>query len=179
MKKIEDYLHLYLGCDVNVTGEGKYNGVYTLEKIITCGFGVIITKPPMKVSFKMQHDKHKLILRPLSDMTEEELRIVLNFMETHFSKDSKLYSRIRERVEFTSKEIWAQWYCIKENGEKDIVANLSHDIDGLSIFGGNNYYRCYLKTIPFLISKGFDLFGLIESGLAIDKTTLEPSQKIG
>jgi hypothetical protein len=34
------------------------------------------------------------------------------------------------------------------------------------------------NSIPYLLSKGFDLFGLIPRGLAIDKTTIESDKSI-
>jgi hypothetical protein len=44
-----------------------------------------------------------------------------------------------------------------------------------SLYGLHTVISQYgdFNTIPKLLSKGFDLFGLIDSGLAIDKTKLQ------
>ena len=167
-KKIEQFLHLYLGCDVTHAG-GKTG------KLVSVGIsGSIIVYPDgdQRGNFIMS-EVLKPILRPLSSMTEEELLEVLNFMEARSQSLPKLIRRMRVSDDFEKRE-WAQWYFInpysKEDLDKEIiVANLSNGENGLSICNGNNYYRCYLKTIPYLISKGFDLFGLIESNLAVEK----------
>lgn len=41
------------------------------------------------------------------------------------------------------------------------------------------YSKFEPKTTLWLLKQGFDLFGLIEAGLAIDKTTMTPHKKTG
>lgn len=43
---------------------------------------------------------------------------------------------------------------------------------------GHTGYLENPESFRYLLSKGFDLFGLIEAGLAIDKTTIEHEKKI-
>jgi hypothetical protein len=65
-KKIEDYLHLYLGCQVkiyNLHSVGKFHCIDKLGKII-------VDFDDYSKSCLMHEVKP--ILRPLSDMTEEE-----------------------------------------------------------------------------------------------------------
>lgn len=117
-KKIEDYLHLYLGCECQ-TPEGvmKLNAVYHdsnpvfYDSVNDFAFSEI-----------------KLILRPLSSMTEVE------------QNEIGLYGGGGNK--------FCDWKGTPVNG-------FSPD------------------TFRLLLSKSFDLFGLIESGLAIDATTLK------
>jgi hypothetical protein len=44
--------------------------------------------------------------------------------------------------------------------------------EAFTIKGKNAFVEFEAETTKFLLSKHFDLFGLIEAGLAIDKTTL-------
>jgi hypothetical protein len=109
-KQLKDYLHLYLGCQIrfhsNLTGTwGIWNKMTYSDielAVAHIGFG----------------EKCQIQLRPLSDMTEEEML------------------------------------------EVDI------DIPNIS----SEYEKLTPKAFTQLLQWGFDLFGLIESGLAIDKT---------
>ncbi len=113
MKDIKDYLYLYWGCEVSVTNlEGRYNTIIDQKFINTYvdeDDGELYNDP-------------KLILRPLSDMREDERN--------------------------------ERWQIIIQ-GEK-----------------GNLY-----EVMRWELSKSFDLFNLIEAGLAIDKTTLSKEQQ--
>lgn len=100
-KDIKDYLHLYLGCQVLIDGE-------TLVTLV--GFSHTYDIELYVNNQWLHHRFCKLLLRPLSDMTDEEM-----------------------------DEVW---------------------------YGPSERTR-------YLLSKGFDLFGLIEAGLAIDATTLK------
>lgn len=118
-KDRKDYLHLYLGCDIrnNITG--------TIVKLNSGWLHELRSN-----SYEL--NDWKLILRPLSDMTEEEAKDCHN------------------------------------------LTTIQKSIDGKDVIG---YYRenePFLEPIQFafLLSKHFDLFGLIDAGLAIDKTTL-------
>jgi hypothetical protein len=136
-KNIKDYLHLYLGCEVEYpdtdgtpmraifTGFSRADGIETTYK-----------KKPKKgealgdyLSWKPNgyHNsnatKIKPILRPLSDMTKKEM-----------AEYNKLYETL------------------------------------FNMADGINQIRQHAACDHYLLSKGFDLFGLIEAGLAIDKT---------
>lgn len=112
-KKIEDYLHLYLGCELLSKSTGE---------VVATLLGVVGNEAHFKVSgvkYSARCDNYKPILRPLSDMTEEE-RSELIYLQ---NADQRAYYEMAAQVKY-------------------------------------------------LISKYFDLFGLIEAGLAIDKTKL-------
>lgn len=114
-KNIKDYLHLYLGCDIM-----EYDEVFKLDMVTFDGF---YTHSEFHQYGSKNDEAFKLILRPLSDMIEEE--------------------------------------------KKTVFGNYGQ-------LGIRDAYDNYLKPegLRFLLSKHFDLFGLIEAGLAIDKTTL-------
>ena len=103
MKDIKDYLHLYVGASI------RYGAAITIRPL---------TISEMAVAQHILEDV-KLVLRPLSDMTEEERCEV----STLVPPDESPYW-VKNIAEVT------KWY----------------------------------------LDRGFDLFGLIEAGLAIDKT---------
>lgn len=118
-KNIKDYIHFYLGQPIKTS---RY------------GIGVLdsVSKTCMHVEFEktiqgfLFNDDVKLLLRPLSDMTDKEM------------DDIKKYSN---------------------HIEKYIETGVFIRIDG-------ELHRILCKW-------GFDIFNLIESGLAIDKTKSE------
>lgn len=141
-KNIKDYLHLYLGCECIMT-RPSYHAVHELglsgDRTFLLGgkFLTYFIEPTTKAEVKP-------ILRPLSDLTHQEVWVFCNFNEYQ-----KL---IKYKVHESFLEI--NW---DENEEKD------------------RYYHYYFRQLSarqfhFLLSKHFDVFELIESGLAIDST---------
>lgn len=128
MKKIEDYLHLYLGCKVELDNGGSK--VYNRKLIAVGG---VDDEPYCKLrlgdagegqfvhAVLLKENRAKPILRPLSSMTEEE----------------------REEAATTA-----------------------------TIHGAHITITTHYEGMRYLLSKHFDLFGLIDAGLAIDSTTL-------
>lgn len=120
-KKIKDYLHLYIGCEVQVT---PFHDIKYIGKLIGtdgyCQLSVVINGDHFST------ERHisicKLLLRPLSDMTEEEKE----WQQNQSKKSSGFFPSYTEIAELTK----------------------------------------------YLLSREFDLFHLIESGLALDKTKL-------
>jgi hypothetical protein len=109
MKKIEDYLHLYIGCEYSTANSfGEVNA----------------TTLPMILKYLPDYKDFKLHLRRLSSMTEEE-----------------------------SKEAHGLYYTDK------IELLASMDV-------------AHFELCRYLLSKGFDLFGLCDAGLAIDAATV-------
>jgi hypothetical protein len=129
MKEIKDYLHLYLGCDAMIA-EGK--DLYTLTAIQSNSTLCVMRNKKDSRNGDWIHNKNiKPILRPLSSMTEEEMKECGN-LDYDFSDEPEL-----------NQWDWREFDTL-------ISANQFH----------------------YLLSRHFDLFGLIEAGLAIDKTTL-------
>lgn len=102
--KLKDVIHLYLGCEVKVPG------------------GKIILTSEVLATWDFKHHGLKPILRPLSNITNEEGRLTFG------------------SIEFM------------------LIKNIN-DID-----------KFKSHQFLYLLSKHFDLFGLIESGQAINKT---------
>jgi hypothetical protein len=123
-KNIKDYMHLYLGnrAILNLHDEPEPYHV-DVDGIL--------------IDMDMNACSIQLILRPLSDMSEDEaLEVAENILS----------------LNGLNLDDWSA---------KDIVSAYVEQWD-----------RYTPEETKWLLSKGFDLFGLIESGLAIDKTKL-------
>jgi hypothetical protein len=150
---IKDYLHLYIGCEVISTG-GKHMG-----KLVGVSVNQATINPLDHFDPRVTPPQYlKPILRPLSDMTEEEAK--------HFfglSDNAEVYCKVNHgnHTEFMYK--WQDSEAIYDtrDGKSYSSIALTHD-------------RHLLPTSSdgflFLLSKYFDLFGLIDAGLALDAT---------
>lgn len=146
-KKIQDFLHLYIGCEAILTTNHWFTPEGDKKVIITGYFGgeypyAFYTRGD-NVSGNDQVKYFKPLLRPLSSMTEEEM---LEYARIERPETSK--------VELKGEKVWS-FYDDGESFYKWIAHSL-------------------MKPIPdqfrYLLSRGFDLFGLIDAGIAIDKT---------
>lgn len=143
-------LALYLGCECVVSTQGDFSENWKPE-ILMVGTLLLFEQKGFEAI--------KPILRPLSDMTEVEAReflgVVMNFnSQFSFGWDweySKGFLMIKPHTH-TSCTV------IKPFGEN-----------------GSPVFNCSytMNEGVWLMNKHFDLFGWIESGLAIDKTTLK------
>lgn len=124
-KKIEDYVHLYIGQQI----QSWWGDIREIETIIgVAGDKIILDvddddiRSSIDMSFKQKKGKEvKLILRPISDTSEDEQEM---FAEEQLDN-----------------------YSFEET-------------------------RFTISQIKFLLDNGFDLFGLIEDGLAVAKTKM-------
>lgn len=130
-KKIEDYAPLYIGCEVQLEWMGD---IETHELFGVIGHFAALSYQideddeesfdSVDYSVNMRKAKDfKLLLRPLSSMTEEE--------------QGKMLSN-----------------------------------HGVSLMQSHGDIIMNSETTRYLLSQSFDLFGLIDSGLALDKTKL-------
>ena len=159
MKDIKDYLHLYLGCECKIVWideQYRYKKMtaYDLE-IWYEGCVGVLTEYMLWLSSqgKMKFELH---LRPLSDILNTEAYEVYKI---YFGKEAALdFSGDTGSAYFTPKKVRVK---------------AEH---ALQIFNGEDYetgdFMKVIELVPYLLSKHFDLFGLIEAGLAIDKTKL-------
>lgn len=100
------------------------------------------------------------ILRPLSDMTEEEMR---DFVKGYVDEDEQYeihsLSTDGESIEF---------YC---------GTTSEWQPDGVAVPVERKWVMPLFQLMPhefhFLLQRGFDLFGLIESGQAVDAKSLQ------
>jgi len=139
MKDIKDYLHLYLGCDVEADSlsDNTKRFVYKLT--------------PSRLRSILEYnnyDNSKPILRNLSDMTKDEI--------IHFFLLKGLdYSKVTNRTSIMDNFIQIEYKCAGELLSDYQVATFLNP-----------------EQTKYLLEKHFDLFGLINDGLAIDKTTI-------
>ena len=137
-KKLIDYAHYYLGGEVLLDSQhwedntvDTFNGIRLSE--IESGFN------------------HRLVLRPIMDMTEQEARDMVMahpFYGKHETMHWEYYRRaVHFKVIYTGQ---SRRWCkqIAERGETP-------------------------EQFKYLLSKGFDLFNLIPEGLAIDATKFD------
>jgi hypothetical protein len=155
-KNIKDYLHLYLGCEMisSITGEEGFLHSVNMEfkvcdpsKREKSAYTSVQIKDRAEVRFITP--EWRLMLRPLSDITEEEA--------VEVTKPIVVYGDIKNYRTYRNPfmRIIVSW------GESHIEKYSPTD------------EKCFIpEQFHYLLSKHFDLFGLIESGLAIDKTTV-------
>lgn len=143
-KKLNDYLHLYLGCPIFKTGT-KLVSVNLEDEEYTIleddGFNDRV--------LSMTNTNPKLILRPLSDMTDSEL---IDF--------TKLFGDGREFSDEDRKE------ALQIINKKGIGAISFNDESSENVF----------EMVRWFLSKHFDIFGLIDAGLAIEKKVESQTQ---
>lgn len=83
--KIQDYLHLYIGCEVKTTG-GKFG---KLVSVSTDGMAIIVYGGEDPRGRVIMQSAIIPILRTLSDMTEEEKDKYYSFWANIISKNPK------------------------------------------------------------------------------------------
>lgn len=115
-RDIKEYLHLYIGQEIIHNGGIKEDAIELTPFILRQFY-----------DFLRQIHDYKLLLRPLSDMTEQDMRIC--------ELEDRGYTKS----------------MLKENMELLLTPTM----------------------FLYLLKQGFDLFGLIDARLAIDKTTLK------
>jgi len=167
MKDIKVYLHLYIGCEVARKHDG---GEVEYAKLV--GICQSESEPDKTVSIldvgldyfhEWYVEETVPILRPLSDMTEEEMVefVCLQHNSIHTNIDRTEITKIRWAYENSSNGINATWF--KRCGTGASVGSKTFHIN-----------QSDPDQFKFLLSKGFDLFGLIDAGLAINKAELKP-----
>lgn len=148
-KKIEDYLHLYIGCFCKVDNRShthRLTGVKNGAALFRSTNGMVAM------------NNVKPILRPLADMTNGEIKEI--------GKIEGL-ANLGDIQKFGDD-------CI---GAVDDTYKLMFETSPLTIVYLKKNGADYTLAKPFeitqyLLSKHFDLFGLIQAGLAIDITKL-------
>lgn len=177
MKKIEDYLHLYLGCDCySYCEEGGEETIGKLNEIGVNKVGLVDDN----CQYEFKPWEVKLILRPLLDMTneeadyfgwlcmdsqyhlEDETRVTQAEIDTDLHKNDNgtmLDDDIEIYIEVTCR-CYQGAVVIRKDGSITLYNEedkADERIDGMAF------------KIQYLLSKHFDLFGLIPAGLAITK----------
>lgn len=143
-KKIEDYLHLHLGCEI-VFEKSNYYFVHNFG--IHNGDVNILTASLLHcIKFHSEGLIYKIRLRPLSDMTEEEAIELAQIQKYNIPEDE---------------------------GVREELISIYSDDGELRL--GTHYLpiSMYKDGLLWLLKHGFDLFGQIDLGIAIDKTKIQ------
>lgn len=150
--ELKDVLHFYIGCELY--SEGTKSPIGTLYGLTNHGKNIHIKVSG--VDYYPQNVGYKPILRPLSDMTEEEAIELVKLSEW---SQYGTHPLIREYRTFRNSfgQIVVSW------GESHREKNVPVD---KTVFRPQEFL--------YLLKQGFDLFSLIESGQAINKTKLNP-----
>ena len=160
--KFKDVAHLYLGVEV-VNTIGKHMG-----KIVSVSIDGTATINPLD-EFKPRViilNSLKPILRPLSDITKDELSTLWSIV---FTREFNGVIHKHKANDTGRGSYAAERYVMSSGVERlgvEFDGNIWADSD-LSVWRHNKH-----KITAYLLSKHFDLFGLIESGEAIDKAKL-------
>lgn len=172
MKQLIDYLHFYLGCDLK-TDTGVVKLIAVQKEVIPCtDYRVICLNGNVTHELK---GEFKPILRPLSDMTEDEILEVCKLFSPTAWGEYRFKKWVAKK-DPKSNDSWISYDVTNENSTYSFTVDLIDgdimlydDDDYEPIHVDNNYRFWYVRN-------GFDIFGLIGSGLAIDKTTYNPKQ---
>lgn len=153
-RKIEDYLYLYLGCEAIF--DNKRWKLFRIDNKIAR-----LTRPREGRSYGSWVECNIKdcfpLLRPLSDMTEEDVSEWSDVTVTNTP-----YC-----VELDSKDEFGEFTTVYPDGS---ILSKSKDDGDIRPINGGHLFR-------LLLSKHFDLFGLIEAGLAINSTTTKKTSK--
>lgn len=153
-KKLSDYLHLYLGqpCKWKVLGDDEWAVNDSAVDLVV--LGRVYDRQPFVIA---------PILRPLSDMTEEEMKELLCL---DFAPSDDVFRNMVTEFKFDVNE--PQRRTKRGTGVGfSVFKDGSHYMSGTLSFVDLNPHQ-----FVYLLKLGFDLFGLIEAGLAIDKSKL-------
>lgn len=150
VKEIKDYLHLYLGCEVMDLYSNRINVLTGVDNDHELP---VKTLWQNKGRWALPYSEIKPILRRLSSMTEEELKIICGWpLQAH-----REVTGFRTTAKFA--EISYRWPD----------SNMEHGW----AYSSTALYFSKEEWTPeqflYLLSNGFDLFGLIDSGLAMEK----------
>lgn len=142
MTELKEVLHLYLGCEV------VFNGVEWTMWRISKYYCDLLGADGHSKNCIHRHEA-KPILRHLSDMTEEEAIELakLSEYEPHF-RDVK----------------------VERNQYNDFIVTWQGAAEGREVFNATGEMFYCAEQFQYLLAKGFDLFNLIETGQAIDKS---------
>lgn len=137
-KNIKDYLHLYLGQRVEVMPAQSKSYSGQLQQIDINGYCILADESITRHAY---FQYCKLILRPLNSMTEEEAKDLAH-----------IYTGLKiTYVRITDGQVIFNYL------EGDQVHENVLDVEIVNP-----------DSFRYLLSKGFDLFGLIDAGLAIE-----------
>lgn len=165
MRELKNYINLYIGCecmigDLNWKPETNLNG---LAPGVDPNYGRPIRSTLDAHVLNVFVHETTLILRPVSDLTEEEAVEIAKIM---YGQPDSVKWRMKDKTHYFKvyRKHYSKYFTIdKPSGEIDRYER-DGDLDNLDTTMNHHLVTAYM------VSCGFDLFGLIDAGLAIDKT---------
>lgn len=150
--KLKEVLHFYLGQPVRVWFEDE-NGKFTVERKGTLSWNHEEDSEWIKYQLEISDEYDAF------ESTDFIFKLCLRRLSSMTDDELK---------EFVNQPSFTEHYCKKKLREI-----------GSSIYGLYNFLGFYgsQNSMPWLFSKGFDLFNLIDSGQAIEQTEYN-SQKV-
>lgn len=155
MKELKDYIHLYVGCAVLAKHPGHEEAAYWISGTLTGLHGEYGPEIQFTDGYHAEEspeypgiENMKLILRPISSITEAELREYWNWMP---SKEVTKWT-----VEQFGITVAYKYPDFITEGEK---------MHSERFFAFKDHR--YPDQFMFLLKNGFDIFDLKEAGLAI------------
>lgn len=146
-------LALYLGCRVKVLNDkrdGILMGIFISRKITWAPEGRIVKEIPIAI---IEHDEQ------INNFEIHDVALVLRPLSSMTEEDFIDCKVMSEKL-------------VRGFGDQQ---KLKFKVDG---FGGFTIYKTDAYVTQWLLSKGFDLFGLLEKGEAIDATKVEKLNEI-
>lgn len=142
--EMQSLLHLFYGCDVQVTGGEYVNGGY-VGKMIGISDGTVLVQHPKGSDAWEDINKCMPVLRPITDFKEMDIVDV-----------AKLFG---EEYKLNADENEAVLKSIKERGWGAFDAMLT--------------FKQAIMAANYFLSKRFDLYNWIEKGIAVDKIKIK------
>ncbi len=163
-KKLSDYIHYYIECRIQRTSRsGEYQNTVNLDP-----------NEYYRINQETYPYSIKPILRRLEDMTvEEAIQLYREATKTHSDKDEYDVTFIKDKGKLCSIQVgdlgMAKMY-MNINIEGDVLVYIhDNDSDPKIVERVANQHL----ITHYLLSKHFDLFGLIDSNCAVDYKTLK------
>lgn len=164
--KLQDYIHHYIGCRCFNTWFPEGHEMYDKD------WRLMAYRLDVPRQFCLENaedstwtDSIKLILRKLSDITDDEKKMI---WEIIFQRPFHESGRIdwHEKETFDSAKRWVLWSGVERVGI-EMTGYIWADSDLHTYKFNPHLITHYLTTI------GVDVFGLLRAGLAIDSKTLK------
>ena len=177
MKNIKDYIHLYIGCPVFLGNNIEENPV--IEPLT-----LKMAHEDLEM-FEDEVQRYELMLRRLSDLNHDDMLGLLISMIPDEMEDKP------------SEEDYSLTMFYNDDGlmvDGDVIVGANYSVicyegqiairecGSIMLFGEDGNQERPVNIVQgfhYLLNQGFDLFGLIDTGLAIDATPYQKDDKTG
>lgn len=162
MKELKTYAHLYIGQIMRYVGNGKpFRGTKIDEPLTVENYNLML----------FSNDR-KLVLRPLSELTEDE---AIEIAEIMYGQPDSIKWRMEDKGDYFNvyrKHYGRSFTIDKASGDIDRYekTDFVNEAGDLSEASELEITLNHHIITAYMLSRGFDLFGLIDSGLAVSKT---------